>query len=105
LLILSKNKNQAVMTDKMQGKPLIRKKSGKESESEHFLVLYNDDVHSFEYVIESLIEVCDHSSVQAEQCAFIAHYKGLCDVKKGKKKILEPMQVDLIKKGLKAGID
>ncbi len=93
------------MRDKMQGKPLTHRKSGKDNDSEHFLVLYNDDINSFEYVIESLIEVCGHSSVQAEQCTFIAHFKGLCEVKKGKREFLEPMQVNLVKKGLKASIE
>lgn len=93
------------MTDKMQGKPLTHKKSSKGSGSEHFLILYNDEINSFDYVVESLMEVCGHSSVQAEQCTYIAHYKGLCEVKKGKREFLEPMQINLVKKGLKATID
>ena len=40
------------------------------------LVLYNDDIHSFDFVIETLIEVCEHEHLQAEQCAFIAHHNG-----------------------------
>jgi len=93
------------MTDKLQGKPLADKKSHSESGSEFFLILHNDDIHSFDYVIESLIEVCGHSSVQAEQCTFIVHYKGMCEVKKGGRKTLEPMQMNLVKKGLKASIE
>lgn len=93
------------MTDKLQGKPLADKKSSNDSGSEHFLILHNDDIHSFDYVIESLIEVCGHSSVQAEQCTFIVHYKGMCEVKKGSRKKLEPMQMNLVKKGLKASIE
>ena len=93
------------MTDKLQGKPLTHKKSGKGTDSEHFLILYNDEINSFDYVVESLIEVCGHSSLQAEQCTYIAHYKGLCEVKKGKRNLLEPMQIDLVKKGLKVTIE
>jgi len=47
------------------------------------LVLYNDDVNSFDFVIDTLIEVCDHDTEQAEQCTLIAHYKGKCNVKSG----------------------
>lgn len=93
------------MTGKMQENPLAHKKSGKGADSEHHLVLYNDDINSFDYVVESLIEVCGHTSIQAEQCTYIAHHKGLCEVKKGGRKFLEPMQIDLVKKGLKATIE
>lgn len=93
------------MTEKMHGKPLTSKRSGSESDSGHFLILFNDDINSFDYVIESLMEVCGHSSVQAEQCTFIAHYKGCCEIKKGERKTLESMQINLIKKGLKASIE
>lgn len=47
------------------------------------LVLFNDDFNTFEYVIDSLIEVCEHDPMQAETCTWIAHFKGKCAVKKG----------------------
>jgi len=47
------------------------------------LILYNDDVNSFDFVIETLVDVCEHDFLQAESCAWIAHYKGKCSVKKG----------------------
>ena len=47
------------------------------------LILHNDDVNTFDYVIETLVEVCEHDPNQAEQCALIAHYKGKCGVKTG----------------------
>ena len=47
-----------------------------------FLTLHDDDLHTFEYVIESLIEVCNHDMEQAEQCTYLVHYKGKCEVKK-----------------------
>jgi len=70
-----------------------------------FLTLHNDDVHTFDYVIETLMDVCEHDMVQAEQCAYIVHYKGKCDVKKGTPDHLQPMKSKLIDKGLLATID
>ncbi|MFN4929813.1 MAG: ATP-dependent Clp protease adaptor ClpS, partial [Bacteroidota bacterium] len=52
-------------------------------EKEKTLILYNDDVNTFDYVIDSLVEVCDHDVVQAEQCAYLVHYTGKCEVKNG----------------------
>ncbi len=69
------------------------------------LILHNDDVHSFEYVIDALVNVCDHDVFQAEQCAYITHYKGKCDVKKGEIDDLAPLRYQLIEKGLQATID
>jgi ATP-dependent Clp protease adaptor protein ClpS len=64
------------------------------------LWLFNDDVNSFDDVIESLIEVCQHDPIQAEQCAYIAHSKGKCSVKNGTLKELEPQMVALFDRGL-----
>lgn len=64
------------------------------------LVLFNDDVNSFDYIIESLIEVCDHNSEQAEQCAMIAHFKGKCGIKFGTLSELEPLNNELNKRGI-----
>ncbi len=93
------------MTDRLQDKPVTRARKDSESTPDYLLILYNDEIHTFDYVMESLIEVCGHSSVQAEQCTIITHYKGQCDVKKGMREELQEMQLNLIKKGLKAGID
>lgn len=70
-----------------------------------FLILHNDDVHSFDYVIESLVEVCDMEIIQAEQCTYLVHYKGKCDVKKGSFGLLKPFKEGLIERGLNATID
>ena len=70
-----------------------------------FLILHNDDVHSFEYVTLALIEICEHSFEQATQCTMITHYNGKCDVKKGGMKTLRPLKDALIKKKLNATID
>jgi ATP-dependent Clp protease adaptor protein ClpS len=72
---------------------------------ENFLILHNDDIHTFDYVIESLVDVCEHNTIQAEQCTFIIHYKGKCDVKKGSFDYLKPMKDGLIDRGLDATID
>ena len=69
------------------------------------LVLYNDDYHTFDFVIESLIEVCNHELLQAEQCTFIVHYNGKCAVKNGTYDKLNPMRVALIDRGLSAVVE
>jgi ATP-dependent Clp protease adaptor protein ClpS len=69
------------------------------------LVLHNDDVNSFDYVMETLVEICDHSPVQAEQCTMIAHYKGKCNIRTGGYTYLREMRYRLISKGLKATIE
>jgi ATP-dependent Clp protease adaptor protein ClpS len=66
--------------------------SGSESLSElKDLVLFNDDVNTFDDVIEALVEVCKHELLQAEQCALIAHYKGKCSVRSGSFDELKPL--------------
>lgn len=57
----------------------------------HVLIVWNDDVNTFDWVIETLIEVCDHSPEQAEQCALLIHNKGKYGVKQGDYNILKPM--------------
>lgn len=71
----------------------------------HFLVLHNDEVNTFDHVISSLIEVCNHDPEQAEQCALITHYKGQCDVKKGRFELLHNYKKQLIDKGLTATVE
>lgn len=64
------------------------------------LILFNDDVNSFDFVIESLVEVCDHNPEQAEQCAVIAHFKGKCGIKIGTLIELAPMNDELNNRGI-----
>ena len=73
--------------------------------SNNFLILHNDDVHSFEYVTHALIDICEHSFEQASQCTLITHYKGKCDIKKGGLKALKPLKAALIERELNATID
>jgi ATP-dependent Clp protease adaptor protein ClpS len=68
------------------------------------IVLHNDDVNTFDHVIETLIYVCEHSPEQAEQCAIIVHHKGKCTVKTGVYIDLEPRCTLLIEAGLSAEI-
>jgi ATP-dependent Clp protease adaptor protein ClpS len=68
------------------------------------LILYNDDYHTFDFVIESLVKVCRHTLVQAEQCTYIVHYKGKCSVKKGEEEKLQSMCTALLDRGLSAEI-
>jgi ATP-dependent Clp protease adaptor protein ClpS len=69
------------------------------------LILYNDDVNTFEHVIDSLIKICGHEPEQAEQCAYIVHYKGKCTVKCGEYDKLKPMCEALLDRGLSATIE
>ena len=69
------------------------------------LILFNDDIHSFDFVIETLIEVCEHEHLQAEQCALIAHYKGRCPVKSGDMSHLKPKYDEMTKRGLTVSIE
>ncbi len=69
------------------------------------LMLYNDDVNTFDHVIESLVEICGHDTVQAEQVAFLVHTKGKCDIKHGKFETLEKMCYKLLKRQLSAVIE
>lgn len=64
------------------------------------LILYNDDINTFDHVIKSLVEICGHDSVQAEQCALIVHFKGSCEIKTGLKEVLNAMCKSLNAKGL-----
>lgn len=68
------------------------------------LILFNDDVNTFDHVIDTLIRICNHDMIQAEQCAMLVHYKGKCGVKTGSYEELEPMCTGLLDAGLSAEI-
>ncbi len=70
----------------------------------HELVVFNDDVNTFEFVIQTLIDVCKHTPEQAEQCTLIIHYKGKCSVKKGSFDELRPMRDAITDRGIGAAI-
>ena len=70
-----------------------------------FLILHDDDYHTFDYVIDALISVCDHKVEQAVQCTYLVHYKGKADVKKGTYEYLNPLMAELKGKDLTATIE
>ncbi|KAA5535348.1 MAG: ATP-dependent Clp protease adaptor ClpS [Myroides sp.] len=72
--------------------------------NQNTIVLFNDDVNTFDHVIETLVKVCNHEALQAEQCAMLVHYKGKCDVKSGEINDLVPMCSALLDAGLSAEI-
>ena len=74
-------------------------------DSGYAIVLYNDDVNTFDHVINCLVKYCKHTSEQAEQCSLIVHYKGKCVVKHGSEIKLKPICDALCRKGLSAIIE
>ena len=75
-----------------------------EVKTQNEIVLFNDDVNTFDHVIETLIHACDHTSEQAEQCSLLVHYKGKCTVKTGLYDELKPRCSMLLEAGLSAEI-
>lgn len=70
----------------------------------YHLVIFNDDFNTFDYVIECLIEICEHEQVQAEQCTHIIHFKGKCSVKIGELEDLLKMNNELLSRGLSSKV-
>jgi len=68
----------------------------------HEIILFNDEVNTFDYVINMLIKVCDHTNLQAEQCSIIVHNNGKCAVKTGDYSDLKPRCSKLLEAGLSA---
>jgi ATP-dependent Clp protease adaptor protein ClpS len=64
------------------------------------LILHNDDHNTFDFVIDTLIEVCDHDPITAEQLTLIVHYKGKCTVKSGDIEEIKPMSREMTDRGL-----
>jgi ATP-dependent Clp protease adaptor protein ClpS len=86
--------------EKVQEEVLVEEQIG----VNHEIVLYNDDVNTFDHVIDTLIKVCKHTAEQAEQCAILVHYKGQCTVKTGHFDELKPQCTSLLDAGLSAEI-
>ena len=72
--------------------------------NQHQIVLFNDDVNTFDHVINTLIRVCNHTPEQAEQCSIIVHFKGKCTVKTGDYNDLKPKCTQLLQADLSAEI-
>lgn len=86
--------------EKIQEEVLVQEQVGINNE----IVLFNEDVNTFDHVIATLIRVCQHAAEQAEQCAILVHYKGKCTVKTGSFDELKPQCTQLLKAGLSAEI-
>ncbi|MDT0555916.1 ATP-dependent Clp protease adaptor ClpS [Patiriisocius hiemis] len=86
--------------EKKQEDVLVLEKEDQENQ----IVLYNDDVNTFDHVINTLIYACDHTEEQAHQCSIIVHYKGKCTVKTGSFDDLKPRCSKLLEAGLSAEI-
>ena len=93
------------MTSKEHLQKEVGEENSQQNRKDRFLILHNDDYHTFDYVIDALIKICEHDEQQAEQCTLLIHYKGKCDVKKGSFSYLRPLKKALIQKELKATID
>ncbi len=94
--VLSKNPNEET-----QEKTLTSNQHGIDSR----LILYNDEYNSFDFVIESLQEVCKLDIHQAEQITLLAHFKGKATCKKGQREVLEPMCAKLDNRGIDAEVN
>jgi len=68
------------------------------------IILHNDDVNTFDFVIDALIDVCEHTIEQAEQCTILVHYKGKASVKSGEYEYLKTRCTRLLEMGLSAEI-
>ncbi|WP_281756404.1 ATP-dependent Clp protease adaptor ClpS [Neptunitalea chrysea] len=75
-----------------------------EVKNQNEIVLYNDEVNTFDHVINTLMRTCDHTPEQAEQCSLIVHYKGKCTVKTGDYDDLKPRCTLMLEAGLSAEI-
>jgi ATP-dependent Clp protease adaptor protein ClpS len=69
------------------------------------LVVWNDEVNTFEWVIETLIEVCGHTYEQAEQCSYFIHYRGKYAVKQGSYEELKPLCDAITERGIGATVE
>ncbi len=93
------------MDSNFTSRPQKLSSDGVDHQNQATLVLYNDDSNTFDYVMEVLVEICDHSLTQAEQCATITHFKGKCEVRTGTLTAMKELRYQLISRGLKASVD
>lgn len=82
-----------------------KSKAKKELTDVKDLIVHNDDVNTFEHVIDTLVAVCKHQPEQAEQCTLIIHFKGKCAVKSGAFDELKPMREQINRRGIEATIE
>ena len=75
-----------------------------QKKEKHQLIVFNDEVNTFEHVIDTLIDVCKHDTYQAEQCTYIIHYNGKCSVKEGEFDKLIAMSNNINSRGINATV-
>ena len=85
--------------------PKERVQRKEHTDEERGLILFNDDVNSFDHVITCLMKICEHEMVQAEQCAWVVHTNGKCLVKTGTLDEVQTMCLKLVNQGLSAKVD
>jgi ATP-dependent Clp protease adaptor protein ClpS len=82
-----------------------KENAGQRSFEERLLILHNDEINTFDHVISTLQDICEHDDIQAEQCALLTHFKGSCEIKKGALYELEELRYLLAEKSLCVTID
>lgn len=93
------------MDSNFTSRPQKVSSEGIDQQNQAKLVLHNDEINTFDYVMDMLVEICDHSITQAEQCATITHFKGKCEVKSGSVPDMKELRYQLISRGLNATVD
>ncbi len=97
-------KETSFTTMSVQEEVLEKRATETAEEEQNQIIVFNDDVNTFDHVIEMLIKSCDHDALQAEQCTLIIHYKGKCAVKTGDYEDLKPRCSALLEAGISAEI-
>jgi ATP-dependent Clp protease adaptor protein ClpS len=93
-----------IITSNPKESPEVAEKVLVKKDQEHEIILYNDDVNTFDHVIRCLIKICEHTFMQAEQCAYLVHFTGKCIVKTGSLEDLTPRCTALLNEGLSAEV-
>ncbi len=89
----------------VEEKTIPKENTNESTEKVRNLILFNDDFNTFEFVIETLIDVCKHEPEQAEQCTLIVHFKGKCAVKSGSFTELKPIFTEMSNRNLTVEIN
>lgn len=89
----------------METKESIKDEVMENTKNNPSLILWNDEVNSFEWVIKCLVDVLSHNKLQAEQCAYMVHHNGKCSVKSGDEKVLKGYAEKLGELGLTITIE
>jgi ATP-dependent Clp protease adaptor protein ClpS len=104
LIIFDENPQEITMRSAYEHEVITEVMEAVETTDLMDLVVFNDDVNTFDHVINTLIKVCNHSKEQAEQCTILIHYKGKCAVKNGSFDFLRPMRESICEAGIDARI-